>query len=153
VTATFDVVQTPPTVSITGQSIDARNATASFTFTASGGTPTCQLDGGAAPSCSGSASYNNLAPGRHTFVVAVASSAGTASDSRSFFTDAWADAVNGLDTNLGNVNAPFQRITTALGVSVAGMTTWVTPGSYTTAIGEIFPISIPNGVSLIGDEA
>ena len=65
------------------------------------------------------------------------------------------DATNGLDTNTGTQDAPFKTITMAAAMATtAGQTVKVLPGVYDNpGNGEIFPIVINAGVSLIGDEA
>lgn len=76
---TWTVDTVAPTIMISGQPPAATNNTsAAFQFTV-GGTPssvTCKLDGGAAQSCTTSASYSGLADGNHTFVLAAADAAG-----------------------------------------------------------------------------
>lgn len=68
--------------------------------------------------------------------------------------DYYVNEVSGDDTNAGtSAGAPFRTITKALSVAVSGDTIQVAPGLYEAAIGEVFPLAIPAGVSLIGDEA
>jgi hypothetical protein len=62
------------------------------------------------------------------------------------------DAVSGLDTNVGSSAAPFKTITHAMGAAASGQTVQVRQGTYDAANGETFPINVPAGVSLIGDE-
>src|SRR3989442_10112476 len=57
----------------------------------------------------------------------------------------------GSDTNPGTQNSKFKRITHAMTVATrSGTTVHVAPGTYSD---EIFPIIVPAGVLLIGDEA
>jgi hypothetical protein len=63
------------------------------------------------------------------------------------------DVAAGDDSNAGDCAAPFKTITHALSVAVAGDSIGVAPGTYDAASGEAFPITIGDGVSLIGDEA
>jgi hypothetical protein len=133
-----------PTVTIT-PTIDARGATASFAFTVSDGTPMCALDSGTASACSSPVGYSDLAPGSHTFAVSASNAAGTGSASSPFTIDAWVDGVNGSDTNLGNINHPFRRITN--GISAHPTNVWVRPATYDQ---ETFPLLAIN-VNLIGD--
>lgn len=67
--------------------------------------------------------------------------------------DWFVDAVAGLDSNPGTLAAPFKTITKAAGVATAGQTINVKPGSYNGNLGESFPINVPAGVTLVGDEA
>lgn len=65
----------------------------------------------------------------------------------------YVDAVIGLDANSGFSTAPLKTITFALGGAVSGDTVQVLPGLYDTTNGEAFPIVVPAGAFLIGDEA
>lgn len=66
----------------------------------------------------------------------------------------YVDAANGSDTGGdGSRNAPFQTITYALTRAGAGVIVQLLPGEYTEASGETFPIELPKGVILRGDEA
>ncbi|EMF80760.1 PF07602 family protein [Leptospira weilii serovar Topaz str. LT2116] len=62
----------------------------------------------------------------------------------------YVDALAGNNSNPGTSLAPYRTITYA--VSQPGTTIYVAPGTYNEALGEIFPIKIPAGVSLIGNE-
>lgn len=66
--------------------------------------------------------------------------------------DHYVDAVSGSDSNAGTDQAPFKTISHALSVAVAGDSIKVAPGTYDAALGESFPIQIPDSVALIGDE-
>jgi len=56
-------------------------------------------------------------------------------------------ATNGNDTNAGNhEHAPFATVKYALGVATSGTTVFIYPGTYT----EIFPLTVPAGVSVRG---
>ncbi len=66
--------------------------------------------------------------------------------------DAWVDAVNGDDTNGdGTASAPWKTITKAIS-SIADTVKRINvkPGTYDTALGETFPIAVPDGVVLRG---
>jgi len=52
----------------------------------------------------------------------------------------------------GTCYNPYKTVTAALSSMTSG-TVWVAPGTYDSANGEVFPITLPSGVSLIGDEA
>ena len=56
-------------------------------------------------------------------------------------------ATNGSDSNTGTINAPFLTIKAALAAATSGTSVHVAPGTYT----EANPITIPQNVSLIGD--
>jgi uncharacterized protein DUF1565 len=62
----------------------------------------------------------------------------------------------GSDTNPGTRALPFKTITHAMTVATRGSTVQVLPGTYDTSdlnTPEVFPITVPAGVLLIGDEA
>lgn len=65
----------------------------------------------------------------------------------------YVDADTGVDANAGTEKSPFQTITKALSVAVAGEWISVAPGSYDGTNGEAFPLMVPAGVGLVGDEA
>jgi parallel beta-helix repeat protein len=63
------------------------------------------------------------------------------------------DAAGGSDANPGSSTSPFKTIKRALALATtAGQQVNVRPGTYNSANGEVFPLQIPAGVSLIGDE-
>src|SRR6266853_776291 len=62
----------------------------------------------------------------------------------------------GVDTNPGTQASPFKTITKAMSVATSGATVQVAPGIYNNLdlnTPELFPITVPAGVLLIGDEA
>src|SRR5438309_3901652 len=62
----------------------------------------------------------------------------------------------GSDANPGTRALPFKTITHAMTVATSGSTVQVLPGIYDTSdlnTPEVFPITVPAGVLLIGDEA
>jgi hypothetical protein len=63
------------------------------------------------------------------------------------------DAGNGNDSSPGSAAAPFKTLTKALSVAVSGQQVNVRPGTYDAANGESFPLNVPGGVILLGDEA
>lgn len=63
----------------------------------------------------------------------------------------YVDALAGDDSNPGTSLAPYRTITYA--VSQPGKTIYVAPGTYDEAQGETFPIRIPAGINLIGNES
>jgi len=63
------------------------------------------------------------------------------------------NAAKGSDANRGSSAAPFKTITHALSVAVSGIWIRVLPGTYDGTNGEVFPLNVPAGVVLIGDEA
>jgi len=70
-------------------------------------------------------------------------------------TSACVDPTSGSDTNDGTCTAPFKTIAKALAV-LGGLpaTVQLKPGTYSPGSnGETFPIALPDGISLIGDEA
>lgn len=79
----------PPSVTITGgPSGTVTSRAATLTFTASGGSTQCRLDGGGFAACGSPASFSGLDDGSHTFTVRVTGPTGTASASRSWSIDA-----------------------------------------------------------------
>jgi parallel beta-helix repeat protein len=68
--------------------------------------------------------------------------------------DLYVNAGTGNDSNAGTSStSPFKTITKALSVAVLGQNINVAAGTYDTANGETFPLYIPAGVSLIGNES
>ena len=60
--------------------------------------------------------------------------------------------VTGKDVGAGSSNAPFKTLTKALISAKAGATIKLAPGTYNAAGGEVFPLVIPTGVMVLGDE-
>jgi hypothetical protein len=61
----------------------------------------------------------------------------------------WVDAAAGNDsTNAGTSDAPFKTIKKALTAVGVNGTIHVRPGTYNTALGETFPITVPSGLKL-----
>lgn len=56
-------------------------------------------------------------------------------------------------TATGTCTAPYQTIYEAVSASQAGDVIWVAPGRYDEALGEVFPLMVPTGVTLVGDVA
>ena len=66
----------------------------------------------------------------------------------------YVNASSGSDSNTGTAaGSAFKTITKAISVAKSGNTVFVAPGTYNSALGETFPITIPAGVSLVGDES
>lgn len=59
----------------------------------------------------------------------------------------------GNDSGNGNADAPLRTITAALAQASAGTTIQLSPGTYSSDTGEIFPLRLPSGVVLRGDES
>lgn len=56
-------------------------------------------------------------------------------------------STQGFDTNFGTIQtSPFRTLEKALSVATAGMTILITSGTYT----EVFPLTVPAGVAVIG---
>src|SRR6266853_2522722 len=65
----------------------------------------------------------------------------------------YVSALAGSDTNPGTQSSPFKTITHGMRVATKnGTTVRVASGAYNVANGETFPIVVPAGVLLIGDE-
>ncbi|MEH2415246.1 DUF1565 domain-containing protein [Nostoc sp.] len=65
----------------------------------------------------------------------------------------YVNPVTGSDTNLGSQQAPFKTITQALKVATDNTKIQLANGNYNAASGEVFPLTIPSGVIVVGDEA
>jgi hypothetical protein len=55
------------------------------------------------------------------------------------------------DAGTGSINLPLKTITHALTIADSGMTVLASPGIYSDAAGESYPLSIPSGVTLEGE--
>lgn len=64
----------------------------------------------------------------------------------------YVNVATGSDTNPGTANSPFKTIAKALRVAKNGDVVQVAPGTYSQASGEVFPLRVPDGVLLQGDE-
>jgi hypothetical protein len=63
------------------------------------------------------------------------------------------DADLGDDATSAPLCTPFRTITAALTAAVSGDVVWVAPGLHDDGLGEVFPLNVPDGVTLIGDSA
>ncbi|OMI18169.1 LIC10774 family surface protein [Leptospira weilii] len=65
----------------------------------------------------------------------------------------YVDALHGSDSNTGiTPSLPFKTITKAASLAVSGDGILVAAGTYNSALGEVFPIKIADGVTILGDE-
>ena len=64
----------------------------------------------------------------------------------------YVNPTTGKDTGAGSSTAPFKTLTKALASATAGTTIHLAPGTYNAAGGEIFPLVIPSGVMVLGNE-
>ncbi|WP_061249526.1 LIC10774 family surface protein [Leptospira alstonii] len=65
----------------------------------------------------------------------------------------YVDALHGSDSNTGiTPSLPFKTITKAASLAVSGDGILVAAGAYNAALGEVFPIKIADGVTILGDE-
>jgi hypothetical protein len=62
--------------------------------------------------------------------------------------DPYVDAVSGSDANNGAFSTPVKTIKKALTLVTANGTIRVRPGTYNSALGETFPITMPSGIKL-----
>jgi hypothetical protein len=70
-----------------------------------------------------------------------------------WLTNIYVDGSSGNDANSGLFGTPVRTITRGLALAgTAGVTVHVAPGTYDTAHGEAFPLTVPAGMALIGDE-
>ncbi|WP_445240320.1 DUF1565 domain-containing protein [Microcoleus vaginatus] len=58
----------------------------------------------------------------------------------------------GSDSAVGSQSAPFKTIARAIARAASGSTIQLAPGIYSAASGEKFPLEIPSGVKVIGNE-
>lgn len=77
----------------------------------------------------------------------------TATGGRAPQADYYVDASSGLDSNSGTLGAPFKTVTHAVSAAGPNKTIFVAAGTYDTALGEVFPIVLESGQSLLGDVA
>jgi Protein of unknown function (DUF1565) len=63
------------------------------------------------------------------------------------------NGATGSDATGNGITVSYKTITKALSLAHLGDTVTVAPGTYDNVLGETFPIVIPSGVKLIGDEA
>lgn len=66
--------------------------------------------------------------------------------------DYYVDQASGNDANPGTPEAPLKTITRALALAQTGDSVKVAPGTYSLSSGEVFPLVLPAGVELLGDE-
>jgi Protein of unknown function (DUF1565) len=97
--------------------------------------------------------YRNLCP----LVLALFLMACGSSDSNNSIEDSdnfnyYVDVSAGDDSNPGSAVEPFKTITKALSVAVSAERIKVRPGLYDYFSGEVFPLRVPAGVELIGNE-
>jgi len=59
----------------------------------------------------------------------------------------------GSDAAACRQSAPFKTIARAIDLAASGTTIELAPGTYSAASGEQFPLEIPSGVKVIGNEA
>jgi hypothetical protein len=71
---------------------------------------------------------------------------------RSPAADWYVNASTGNDAAPGSLLLPFRTLTHALSVATGGETVYAFPGTYDAALGETFPLLVPSGVTLLGDE-
>lgn len=64
----------------------------------------------------------------------------------------YVNPVTGNDTNIGSRPSPWKTITRALKVSPPAIIQ-LAPGTYSVSSGEVFPLVIPQGVTVVGNEA
>jgi hypothetical protein len=69
------------------------------------------------------------------------------------FTMVHVDASTGNDdTGTGSLADPLKSITAGLGIAESGMTVLAAAGLYDAANGEVFPLEVPDSVSLVGED-
>ncbi|MEA5447890.1 S-layer homology domain-containing protein [Leptolyngbya sp. CCNP1308] len=63
------------------------------------------------------------------------------------------DPNHGVDQPSGRPHLPFKTLTVALGATQGNTLIKLAPGTYSTATGERFPITVPDGVMIVGQES
>lgn len=157
--AALSVVPGDSQVTVTWSAVSGATSYKTFYNTANNSTTATEFTGDGTTSDT-TCTITGLTNGTPYYVwVQAANSAGTSNFSPAaapatpvgaFFT---VNAATGDDTNGNGTMLPYKTITKALSVAVSGASVTVAPGTYDAALGEIFPIIVPAGVSLIGDEA
>jgi hypothetical protein len=89
------------------------------------------------------------APGFCTSFVCLAALAGCPIEEGTTW---YVDAGSGSDSNDGSSGSPFQTISRGCAAAGSGDSIVVAPGTYDAALGEEFPIEVPAGVTIVGDE-
>ncbi|HAA30365.1 MAG TPA: hypothetical protein DCE56_25105 [Cyanobacteria bacterium UBA8553] len=64
----------------------------------------------------------------------------------------YVNPTNGNDSAAGSQSAPFKTITKALIQAQSGTQIQLAPGTYNAANGEDFPLAVPSGVTVVGNE-
>lgn len=65
----------------------------------------------------------------------------------------YVDPVNGTPNGTGSAQAPYKTISSALNQAQSGAVIQLAPGIYSVTTGEVFPLTVKSGVTLIGDES
>lgn len=65
----------------------------------------------------------------------------------------YVDAVHGSDANPGSSSAPLKSLRRALSHARAGMTVRILAGTYDVSNGEAYPETVPDGVTVLADNA
>ncbi|MGJ5672322.1 MAG: S-layer homology domain-containing protein [Nostochopsis sp.] len=65
----------------------------------------------------------------------------------------YVNPITGNDTNAGSRLVPYKTLTRALKAAKTAMIIQLAPGNYSSANGEIFPLIVPAGVMVVGNEA
>ncbi|MBH8563954.1 DUF1565 domain-containing protein [Nostoc sp. CENA67] len=65
----------------------------------------------------------------------------------------YVNPATGSDSNPGSQQAPFKTITQALKVATSDTKIQLANGNYNAASGEVFPLTVPSGVTVVGNEA
>ncbi len=147
---------TPPVVAITGGPAATTNSrAASFDFTTSEGTTSCQLDGGGFAACGSPAAYGGLADGNHAFnLKAVDAGGNTATASRTWKIDATPPVLSLPSTRIGEADGPsgaiasFTASASDAGGALLPSAITCTPGS-----GQLYPIGTTTVTCRVSDAA
>ncbi|MEM7552710.1 MAG: S-layer homology domain-containing protein [Cyanobacteria bacterium P01_A01_bin.84] len=74
-------------------------------------------------------------------------------ENKKFFATVYVNPSRGDDNNNGSRLAPFRSLTQALKIIKSSAVIQLASGTYQKASGEVFPLIVPNGVIVVGNEA
>jgi HYR domain len=145
---------TPPVIAINGAPA-ALSRSASFDFTTSEGTTTCQLDGGGFSGCGSPVVFSGLVDGSHTFDVKATDAAGnTATAARTWKIDATVPVLSLPPTRIGEADGPGGAIASfTVSASDAGGALLLSAITCSSGSGQLYPIGTTIVTCRVSDAA